>query len=122
VRCRPTKGTCAGAMADLPHPTRADVRLGVTRVGDSAQACVEVGRLSREEALAEIAEALTPLTPERRQEALAHAAAPWLGDRWSWHAELRELLAAAGADLDRAATIAQLRADRHRIRLGDAEL
>lgn len=67
-------------------------------------ACVQVGRLTVDQALAEMAEVLAKLPRERRQEALDQAAAGYVdpGPLDPFHTPAAELLGRAGANLDRA--------------------
>jgi len=81
-------------------------RVGVAAAGLSglALACVQVRRLTEDQALAEMAQILAELPRERRQEALDRAAAGYLdpGPLAPFHDLAAALLARAGANLDHA--------------------
>jgi hypothetical protein len=74
-----------------------------------AAAHTQMHRLNRDEALDEIAEVLAAFAPDARAAILANAAAVYVGGDRHYGQASAELLAAAGADLERAR---QIRAER----------
>lgn len=83
------------------------VQLAAARINGTAMSCVQVGRLTEAEALAEIAGIVAALPREDRQRALDQAAAPYMRPAVTdvWHASVARLLDLAGADLVRALRI-----------------
>lgn len=80
-------------------------RISAAELSGIAAAYAQVKRLTRDQALAEIAEVLAPWPPDVQAEILADAASAYVdGDRHHDPAAT-ELLTGAGADLDRARRI-----------------
>lgn len=72
-----------------------------------ADAYGHLHRLDRDQALAEVAEVAGQVPTHQRQEVLDRAAARYLGPTpVPWHRAALELLAAAGANLERAGELA----------------
>lgn len=80
------------------------VRIAAAQLSGLALACVQVRRLSDDEALAEMADVVAGLPAGRRQTALDQAAASYVdpGPTDAFHAAAAGLLQRAGADLDQA--------------------
>lgn len=100
-------------MCDNPWVAEVEVlnraeRIASAQASGTAERCTWHRRISREEALAQIARILEPVQPGRRRLVLSNAAAAYVqtgDDRYAYQVACAELLRDAGADLDLAARI-----------------
>lgn len=92
----------------MTRQLNATERVASAQASGVAERCTWHRRISREEALTEIARILEPVEPGRRRLVLSDAAAAYVqtgGVRYTYQVACAELLRDAGADLDLAGQI-----------------